>query len=83
MSVLTEPAATPTQPPPLQAQGGRDSEDAGFSACNPLSGVLGGSAAFCTPQPPGECEQQRDSHPQWTETEGTTPPTWVPGLGCF
>lgn len=47
--VLAEPAAAPTQPPPLQAQGGCDSEDAGFSACNPLSRVLGGSSALCTP----------------------------------
>lgn len=56
--VLAESAAAPTQPPPLQAQGGCDPEDAGFSACDPLSGVLGGSAALCTSQPPGKCEQQ-------------------------
>lgn len=79
MSVLTEPAAAPTQPPPLQAQGGCDSEDAGFSACNPLSGVLGGSTALCTSQPPGECEQQRDPHLQRTEAEGRFPPTWFLG----
>lgn len=72
--VFAEPAATPTQPSPPQAQGGCDPEDAGFSACDPLSRVLGCSASFCTPQPPGECEQQRDPHFQWTEVKGRSPP---------
>lgn len=77
--VLVEPAATPTQPSPLQAQGGCNSEDAGFGACDPLSGVLGGSTALCTPQPSGEREQRRDPHLQWTEAKGRTPPIWLLG----
>lgn len=76
MSVFAEPAATPTQPSPPQAQGGCDPEDAGFSACNPLSRVLGCSTALCTPQPPGECEQ-RDPHFQWTEVKGRSLPIWL------
>lgn len=53
-----EPAATPAQPTPPQAQGGCSPEVAGVRAHDSLPGVLGGRAALRTPQPPRECEQQ-------------------------
>lgn len=69
-----EPAATPAQPAPPQAQGGCSPEDAGIRAHDPLPRVLGGCAALCAPQPPRECEQRRDPYPQLPEAQGRTRP---------
>ena len=69
-----EPAAAPAQPTPHQVQGGRDPEDAGLRAHDPLPRVLGGGAALRTPQPTREREQQRDPCAPRAEAQGRTSP---------
>lgn len=77
-----EPAAAPAQPTPHQVQGGRDPEDAGLRAHDPLPRVLGGGAALRAPQPTREREQQRDPCAPRAEAQGRTSPPRELGAGA-